>query len=319
MDKDPSGALAFDAQAGVLPTSRSARRPHATHAETVTNTASGWEVRAMSIALANWRIRSPRCCAGHCAPPRVAEPEAAHVRRRREPGRPVPGGAGHEETTPPRLRACGDCGQFQMVPALAPGSVARCVRCDAILRRARRDPLGRGLALSVTALGLLFIVRISTLLTVSTFGMYRSATLFTGPVGFGEHRVWFLALVVAFMTVLAPLLRLLAGDLRARRPAHGKPPRHLRAAFRWAEWLRPWAMIEVFLLGFFVAYTELPGSVHVEIGIGVYALIALMVTMIAADAVLDRQAVWEEMERRGLPDAPWTTRQRRAPLQWRAR
>jgi paraquat-inducible protein A len=50
--------------------------------------------------------------------------------------------------------------------------------------------------------------------------------------------------------------------------------------------------------------SELPHSVHVEIGIGVYALIALMVTMIAADAVLDRQAVWEEMERRGLPDAP---------------
>ena len=172
-----------------------------------------------------------------------------------------------------------------------------------MLRRTRHDPLGRALALNLAALGLLAIGCGATLMTVSTFGMFLSANLFSGPEGLERHGVWELSVVVLFTTVLAPLLRLglmsyvLAG-LRAARP-----PIHLRTAFRWAEHLRPWSMVEVYLLGVFVAYTKLSGMVHIEIGPALYALIALMLTVVAADAVLDRQAVWEAMDRRGIPDA----------------
>ena len=61
-------------------------------------------------------------------------------------------------------------------------------------------------------------------------------------------------------------------------------------------------MIEVYLLGVFVAYVKLKGLVHIEIGVALYALGALMLTMIAAQAALDPFAVWEEMERRSIPD-----------------
>ncbi|HEX2943230.1 MAG TPA: paraquat-inducible protein A, partial [Rhodopila sp.] len=209
-----------------------------------------------------------------------------------------------ELLTAARLCACLDCGQFQMLPPMAPGHVARCNRCNAELRRVRHDPLGRGLALNVTGLALLGIVCSTTLLTVSTFGMFRSATVFSGPAGFGKHQVWMLAVSVAFMSILAPLMRLILVTyvlLGLRLP---RPPRHLRPAFRWAERIRPWSMIEVYLLGVFVAVTEFPSLVHVDVGIGVYALIALMLTMIAADAVLDRQAVWDEVERRDLVEVP---------------
>jgi paraquat-inducible protein A len=69
------------------------------------------------------------------------------------------------------------------------------------------------------------------------------------------------------------------------------------------ERLRPWSMVEVFLLGVFVAYTKLIDLVHIEIGIALYALAVLMLTLIAADAVLDRQAVWEAMERPDIAHA----------------
>ncbi|PPQ35034.1 paraquat-inducible protein A [Rhodopila globiformis] len=209
-----------------------------------------------------------------------------------------------QAVTQPRLRACIDCGQFQVLPAMEPGTVARCNRCNAGLRRVRHDPLGRGLALNLAALALLVIACTATLLTVSTFGMYRSATVLSGPLGFGHHNVWALAAVVAFMSALAPLLRLGLVTyvlLGLRMP---QPPRHLRDAFRIAEKIRPWAMVDVYLLGVFVAFTELPDTVHVNVGIGVYALVLLMLTIVAADSVLDRQAVWEAMERRGLTDLP---------------
>ena len=99
-----------------------------------------------------------------------------------------------------------------------------------------------------------------------------------------------------------------------------RPRRHLRQVFAWIEWLRPWSMVEVYLLGVFVAYVKLIDLVHIELGPALYALGALMLTMVAADAVLDRQAVWEALDRqdpgaggrpcRGSPAAPGIGRDR---------
>jgi paraquat-inducible protein A len=218
-----------------------------------------------------------------------------------------------DRPTPSQLRECVDCGQFQMLPALYPGSVARCIRCQAVLRRTHHDTLGRALALNLGALVLLAISCGATLMTVSTFGMYHRADIFSGPAGLQRHGVWELSAVVLFTTVAAPLLRLglvtyvLIGLLRREMP-----PGHLRTAFRWAERLRPWSMIEVFLLGVFVAYTKLSGMMHIEIGVALYSLVALMLAMVAADFMLDRYAVWEAIDRRSIPrggiDAPTRTR-----------
>jgi hypothetical protein len=43
--------------------------------------------------------------------------------------------------TAPRLYECQDCGQMQVLPAMPPGARAICLRCDAVLRHTRRDPL----------------------------------------------------------------------------------------------------------------------------------------------------------------------------------
>jgi paraquat-inducible protein A len=203
--------------------------------------------------------------------------------------------------TPPRLRECPDCGLFQVVPSLRAGATARCPRCGAVLRRAHHDPLGRALALHVAALAMLGVAGLMSLMTVSTGGMELSADLFSGPKGLHRHGLWELALVVLFTTAVAPFVRFAAmtyvlGGLRLRRP-----PPHLRRLFAWLEQLRPWSMVEVYLLGVFVAYVKLVDLVHIEIGPALYALGALMLTTVVADAVLDRQAVWEEMEARGLP------------------
>lgn len=199
--------------------------------------------------------------------------------------------------TPSHPQECLGCGQFQLVPALAPGQVARCIRCRTVLRRAVAHPLRRGLALYLTCLVLLAVVCGSTLIEVNTFGMARTATMFSGAIGFSQNGLWPLAAVVAFMTLGAPLLRLLLMTYALSLVCLGRRPTHLRAVLRWAERLGPWAMIEVFLVGVFVAYTELPGLIHVEVGTGLYALIALMLTMLASETVIDWQAVWEALDR----------------------
>src|SRR5204862_46480 len=60
--------------------------------------------------------------------------------------------------TRPELRECFGCGLFQIVPALGPEMRADCVRCGTALRRTRRDPLDRGLALTAASLVLLAVL-----------------------------------------------------------------------------------------------------------------------------------------------------------------
>jgi paraquat-inducible protein A len=55
-------------------------------------------------------------------------------------------------------------------------------------------------------------------------------------------------------------------------------------------------MVEIYLLGLFVAYVRLSGMAVVDLGPAIYALFALMVIMVLADYTLDKQAVWEAME-----------------------
>ena len=203
--------------------------------------------------------------------------------------------------TPARLRECMTCGQFQVVPSITPGNRADCRRCGMLIRRGMPDPLGRALALNLAGLALLTVALVMPLMTVSTAGMVRDATLLSGPRGMGASGLWPLELMVLFTTVAAPagklgLMTYVLVGLRLPRP-----PQHLRLAYKLALHLRAWAMIEVFLIGLAVAYTKLIDLVHIDLGIALPALFLLMVTMIAADYVLDRQAVWEEMERRGIP------------------
>jgi paraquat-inducible protein A len=183
-----------------------------------------------------------------------------------------------------------------MLPAMPPDTRAVCVECDAALRHTRADPFTLPLALNLAALVMLGIGAFWTLLSVSTAGQFRRADLLTGPEQLWDFGVWELAMVVLITTFAAPLLRLLcmiAVLTGLRLP--NRPP-GLRAAYAWVEHLRPWSMVEIFLLGLFVAYVRLSDIAHIDIGPAILALATLTATVLAADVMLDQHAVWEALD-----------------------
>ena len=161
--------------------------------------------------------------------------------------------------------------------------------------------------MAVTGLLLLLIAGQSSFVNLTVNGLGRDTTVFTGPQALQQQGMWEVAIVVLITTLLAPLARLVAilwvtAGLRLTRPGTVTPgllgAAHLAHVFRWAELLRPWAMVEVFLLGLFVAYTRLIAVAHVDLGYGVYAMAALMLVTAGIDASMDPDAVWQELERR---------------------
>ena len=181
---------------------------------------------------------------------------------------------------------------------------ADCVRCGTGLRRVRHDPLGRGLALNVAALVLFAVVWGSMLMKVSTAGIFHESDLSDGPLELVRHGLWPLALAVFFTTAIAPFAKF-AGTLYVlvglRSP---RPFPYLGRVFQFARRVGLWAMLEVLLLGVFVAFTKLGDLVHIELGAAVYALGILTVVALWADTVLEPEAVWEAIEQRGQTYAP---------------
>ena len=194
------------------------------------------------------------------------------------------------------LRECPSCGLFQVMPALGPGMAAHCVRCGTTLRHARRDPLRRGLALNVAALVLLIVMSTTTLMVVSTYGIAHSAGLFSGPAELARRGMPELGVAVIFTSLLAPFGRFAATAYVLARLRSAHPPRHLRRVYRLAGWLTPWAMTDVLVFGVFVAYSKLGDLVHITLGIGVFALLALTAVVAWSDFALDDYAVWEAAE-----------------------
>jgi paraquat-inducible protein A len=194
------------------------------------------------------------------------------------------------------LRECPGCGLFQLEPALAPHTTAECSRCGTRLRRARRHPLQHSLALTFAALILLIVMCSSMLMTVSTSGIVHGAGIFSGPIELVERNMTSLAVVVVFVTVVAPLAKLTGTIYVLLRIREANPPRHLRRIFVWVERLTTWSMVEVLVLGVFVAYVKLGDLVKIDLETGVYALLALTVVIVWADGALDREAIWDAFD-----------------------
>jgi len=212
--------------------------------------------------------------------------------------------APEQPATQPQLRECPGCGLLQTVPAMGPGMSARCVRCPTILRRTSAHRIDHIIALTSAAFILLIIMCSTTLMSVQTSGIKRAADLFSGPEELVRQNMGELAAVIIFVTVVAPLIRLVGILYVLIRLHERRPPNHLRRVFAWAERLRPWSMLEVFVFGVFVAYVKLGDLVTIGLMTGVYALLALTFVLVWMDSALDREAVWERLYHGNLAGGP---------------
>lgn len=190
--------------------------------------------------------------------------------------------------------ACPDCGLVQRLPPMKRRHLAECRRCARVLAGSATGRVEAPLALALGALLLLIPATIEPLLSVASHGAERTCWLTSGIVGLWQEGFVPLALIVGAFCVAFPyiylsaLITVLAG-LRLGRRAH------LGAAFRWIMLVRPWMMLEIFLVGCFVAYSRLRLVVGVHVLAGGWCLMAATGALMLALTQLDERTVWEAL------------------------
>jgi paraquat-inducible protein A len=204
--------------------------------------------------------------------------------------------------------ACPDCGTLEEIPRLLPRDTAICIRCHSELEKTNGRSIGAALACASATLLLLVPVNVLPLLRVDILGMHSQNVTAAGVAQLWGRGWIFLAGLSALFVIVLPFLRfgLLSAVLGAltlrRRPAW------LGAAFRWAMWLDPWAMIDVYLLAGCVGYYRLINidAAHVTIELGGACFIAAAFLTMLSRATLDGRTVWRSIggETRVAPGTP---------------
>jgi len=195
------------------------------------------------------------------------------------------------------LVVCEHCDATYTRVALAPGEVARCGQCDAVLYRASLLDVDRWLALTVAAAVAFVIANVSPVVKISLQGLHSQATLWQSAAAPAHGPAAPIAVPTALAIIVVPFMQvsLLLWVLgHARRGGRRAPG--FRLAMRMLAGLRPWSMVEVALLGILVSVIKLSSMVEVAPGAGIWATAALMI-LITIVASRDIHWLWEFTDR----------------------
>jgi paraquat-inducible protein A len=197
---------------------------------------------------------------------------------------------------PGPLLACHECDLLQRETPLAAGGTARCARCGAVLYRNQPDGLDRTLAYALGAAVLFVVANAFPIVALEAQGLRTSTTLLGTVQTLRDQDMTSVAALVFVTTVAMPAVQIgallyMLAPLKLGRVPHGLP-----AVFRVVNAVRPWGMVEVFMLGTLVSLAKLAHLAHVVPGIALWSFGALMFLVAAAAAAFDPHALWARVE-----------------------
>jgi paraquat-inducible protein A len=190
--------------------------------------------------------------------------------------------------------ACPDCGLVQRLPVVRRRHIAECRRCARLLAGPSTGRVDAPLAFALAALLLLAPASVEPLLSVASHGAARICWLWSGIAGLWREGFAVLGVIVAAFSLAFPFLYLAAliavlGALRLGGRGHLGP------AFRWIMRVRPWMMLEIFLVGCFVAYSRLRLVVGVQVLAGGWSLMAATLALLLSLTQFNERTVWESL------------------------
>ncbi len=190
--------------------------------------------------------------------------------------------------------ACEHCDTLHRHEVIALDEEAHCTRCGVKLYRNQSERLSVLLPLVVTGLIVYVVANVFPIAELDGGGNRNATTLWGAVEALYNYDMVFAAVLVGLTTVLFPLMYMavLAPLLIARLRGQQHPLAAL--ALRVAAMIRPWAMIEIFMLGVVVALIKVAHMVKLEADAGLWAFGALTVFLTVALSI-DLRPFWREI------------------------
>ncbi|MDO5657331.1 MAG: paraquat-inducible protein A [Paracoccus sp. (in: a-proteobacteria)] len=209
----------------------------------------------------------------------------------------------YDTSTGRGLIGCPRCDALHVRPQLEDGETARCTRCGTVLARPRAGAFTQIIALAITTMVLMVAAIFFPFLEISRMGFGNATSLFGVAMAFSEGilaplTVATLGMIVALPAFRAGLLVYTLWPLSRGRPAW----RYAASAFRISEFLKPWSMAEIFIIGTSIALIKVAGLANVSFGPAFWAFFGLIFVNVANHTFMCATTVWDAIEET-LPQA----------------
>ena len=192
----------------------------------------------------------------------------------------------------PDAIVCQGCDAIYSRPTLRPRDVSRCPRCNTELDRHNGEQRRRILPLTVASLLMFAVANGFPIVEIELQGLRSQTTLMGAVIALGSEGRSLVALLLLATTLLFPLLQLCILTYLLIPLPQQRRPAGFAALVRAMQTLRPWGMIEVFLLGVLVAIVKLSSMATVLPGPALYAFMALTV-LLTAVLSFNPRGFWE--------------------------
>lgn len=179
----------------------------------------------------------------------------------------------------PDLIVCEECDAVHRRPVLGHAEVARCLRCGAELERDTGNRLERLLPLTVASLIMFVIANSFPIVQIELQGLTSQTTLIGAVMVLNTEGMSLVAMLVLATTILFPLVQMLVLLYLLLPAAHDVRRPGVKILLRLMQIVRPWGMVEVFLLGVLVALVKLSNMAAVLPGVALWAFGALTILL----------------------------------------
>jgi paraquat-inducible protein A len=206
------------------------------------------------------------------------------------------------------LIACPRCDLLQRTTPLTGHADAHCKRCFTALYGRSDTNVDRPLAYTLAAAILFLLANVFPIVGLEVQGQGATATLFGTAQALHAQHMTMLAALVFVTTIVVPGVQLAAMlyvlvPLKLDRVPHWMP-----MALRVLQAVRPWGMVEVFILAMLVSLVKLAGMATVVPGAGMWSFGGLLLMISAAVASFDARSIWARLDpRRGWPGGAGAT------------
>lgn len=173
---------------------------------------------------------------------------------------------------------------------------ARCPRCGDRLVVGEARAVATVVGLALTALALMVIVLFMPFLEMERGPFGSKASVFDTVMSLSQGVMVPLSLAVLAFIIVLPLARLFLLSyalipVLIRRPNWPGAAR----ALRWAFYLKPWAMAEIFMVGVTVAMVKLAGMAQLHMGPAFWAFVVVVLLTAYKDTFMCRHTLWHAL------------------------
>lgn len=194
------------------------------------------------------------------------------------------------------MLACHECDLLQHAVAAPPGGAVRCSRCNALLYRDYPGGFDRTLACLLGAAILFIVSNGYPIVGLNLQGNHTQTTLIGTVNALYAQDMLMVAVLVLLTTLILPAIEIAAMLYMLLPVRLGYIPLELAAAFRLVQTVRPWGMVEVFIIGVLVALVKLGSLAEVVPGIAMASFATMIVLLAAGAASFEAHELWARVE-----------------------